>query len=162
MLSLVKIKCLYFKISKIFKLSILIILKFGKLRPAILISSFFPDKIKRLVFGLPTGDLPKGEKNMKAFKNIKIEALNTVLVLSIVALTVFYLFMTNSVVMANYQKTMLQKNIDNLRMEIRILNLELSDKRSIGFLKKAAQDLNLVVNDQIHYVKIAGPVAKNQ
>jgi hypothetical protein len=99
---------------------------------------------------------------IKAFKNIKIEALNTVLILSIVVLTVFYLFMTNGVVMANYQKTMLQKNIDNLRMEIRVLNLELSDKRSIGFLKKAAQDLNLVVNDQIQYVKIAGPVAKNQ
>ncbi|MEK7134851.1 MAG: hypothetical protein AAB735_00360, partial [Patescibacteria group bacterium] len=62
----------------------------------------------------------------------------------------------------NYQKTMLQKNIDNLRMEIRALNLELSDKRGISFLKKAAQDLNLVVNDQIQYVKIAGPVAKNQ
>ena len=99
---------------------------------------------------------------IKAFKSIKIETLNTVLVLSVAALTVFYLFMTNSVVMANYQKTMLQKNIDNLRMEIRTLNLELSDKRSIGFLKKAAQDLNLVVNDQIQYVKIAGPVAKNQ
>lgn len=99
---------------------------------------------------------------IKAFKSIKIEALNMVLVLSIAALTFFYLFMTNSVVMANYQKTMLQKNIDNLRMEIRVLNLELSDKRSIGFLKKAAQDLNLVVNDQIRYVKIAGPVAKSQ
>lgn len=99
---------------------------------------------------------------IKAFKNIKIEVLNTVLILSVAILTVFYLFMTNSVVMANYQKTMLQKNIDNLRMEIRVLNLELSDKRSIGFLKKAAQDLNLVVSDQIQYVKIAGPVAKNQ
>jgi len=99
---------------------------------------------------------------IKAFKTIKIETLNTILVLSVVALTVFYLFMTNSVVMANYQKTMLQKNIDNLRMEIRVLNLVLSDKRSIGFLKKAAQELNLVVNDQIQYVKIAGPVAKNQ
>jgi len=99
---------------------------------------------------------------IKAFKNIKIEALNAVLILSIVVLTVFYLFMTNSVVMTNYQKTMLQKNIDGLRNEIRALNLELSDKRSIGFLKKAAQDLNLVVNDQIQYVKIAGPVAKNQ
>ena len=99
---------------------------------------------------------------IRAFKTIKIETLNTILVLSVVALTVFYLFMTNSVVMANYQKTMLQKNIDNLRMEIRVLNLELSDKRSIGFLKKAAQELNLVVNDQIQYVKIAGPVAKNQ
>jgi hypothetical protein len=99
---------------------------------------------------------------IKAFKNIKIAALNAVLILSIVVLTVFYLFMTNSVVMTNYQKTMLQKNIDGLRNEIRALNLELSDKRSIGFLKKAAQDLNLVVNDQIQYVKIAGPVAKNQ
>jgi len=99
---------------------------------------------------------------IKAFKNIKIEALNAVLILSIVVLTVFYLFMTNSVVMTNYQKTMLQKNIDGLRNEIRALNLELSDKRSIGFLKKAAQDLNLVVSEQIQYVKIAGPVAKSQ
>lgn len=99
---------------------------------------------------------------IKAFKSVKIETLNASLVLSIVALTVFYLFMTNSVVMASYQKIMSQKNIDNLRREIRTLNLELSDKRSIGFLKKAAQDLNLVISDQIQYVKIAGPVAKNQ
>lgn len=99
---------------------------------------------------------------IKAFKNVKIEALNAVLVLGIVVLTVFYLFMTNNVVMANYRKTMLQKNIDNLRNEIRAFNLELSDKRSIGFLKKAAQDFNLVVNDQIQYIKIAGPVAKSQ
>ena len=99
---------------------------------------------------------------IKAFKSIKIETLNAILILSVAVLTIFYLFMINGVVLANYQKTMLQKNIDNLRMEIRILNLELSDKRSIGFLKKAAQDLNLVVNDQIQYVKIAGPVAKNQ
>ena len=99
---------------------------------------------------------------IRAFKSIKIEALNTVLFLGIIALVIFYLFMTNNVVMVNYQKIMLQKNIDNLRMEIRVLNLELSDKRSIGFLKKAAQDLHLVVNDQIQYVKIAGPVAKNQ
>ena len=99
---------------------------------------------------------------IKAFKSIKIETLNAILILSVAVLTIFYLFMINGVVLANYQKTMLQKNIDNLRMEIRILNLELSDKRSIGFLKKAVQDLNLVVNDQIQYVKIAGPVAKNQ
>ncbi len=99
---------------------------------------------------------------IKAFKNIKIEALNKVLFLSIIALIVFYLFMINSVVVANYQKIMLQKNINNLRTEIRVINLELSDKRSIGFLKKAAQDLNLVISDQIQYVKIAGPVAKNQ
>ena len=99
---------------------------------------------------------------IKAFKDIKIETLNAISVLSIVALTVFYLFMINNVVMENYQKTMLQKNIDNLRAEIRTLNLELSDKRSIGFLQQDAQDLNLIVNDRIQYVKIAGPVAKNQ
>ena len=99
---------------------------------------------------------------IKAFKNIKIELLNTVLVLSIAALTVFYLFMINNVVMASYQKIMLQKNIDNLRVEIRALNLELSEKRSLSFLKKAAQDLSLVIIDKIQYVEIAGPVAKNQ
>ena len=64
--------------------------------------------------------------------------------------------------MANYRKTSLQKYIDGLRMEIRTLNLELTDKRSIGFLKKAAQNLNLVVNESIQYVKISGPVAKNE
>lgn len=99
---------------------------------------------------------------IRAFRSVKIEALNIVLFLSIITLIVFYLFMINNVVMANYQKIMLQKNIDNLRTEIRVLNLELSDKRSVGFLKKAAQDLNLVINDQIQYVKIAGPVAKSQ
>ncbi|MCX6813829.1 MAG: hypothetical protein NT078_01180 [Candidatus Azambacteria bacterium] len=99
---------------------------------------------------------------IKAFKSVRIETLNTISILSIVALTVFYLFMTNNVVIANYRKTILQKNIDNLRMEIRTLNLELSDKRSIGFLKRMVQDLNFVVSDQIQYIKIAGPVAKSQ
>jgi len=106
--------------------------------------------------------MTKAALKIKAFKNIKIETLNAMAVLSIVALTIFYLFMINNVVMVNYQKTVLQKSIDNLRAGIRILNLELSDKRSIGFLKKAAQELNLVVNDQIQYVRIVGPVAKNQ
>ena len=106
--------------------------------------------------------MTKAALKIKAFKNIKIETLNVLAVLSIVALTIFYLFMINNVAMVNYQKTVLQKSIDNLRAGIRVLNLELSDKRSIGFLKKAAQELNLVVNDQIQYVKIVGPVAKNQ
>ena len=100
--------------------------------------------------------------NIKVFRNIKIETLNTVSILSVVGLIIFYLFMTNNVVMANYQKTVLQKSIDSLRMEIRTLNLELSDKRSIGFLERAIQNLNLVVNDRIHYIKVAGPVAKSQ
>lgn len=99
---------------------------------------------------------------IKAFKTIKIKTLNAVSVLSVAVLTILYLFLTNNVVMANYQKTLLQKSIDGLRMEIRNLNLELSDKRSIGFLKKAAQDLNLINSDQVQYVKVAGPVAKNQ
>ncbi len=99
---------------------------------------------------------------IKMFKDVKIETLNKMLILSVAILTIFYLFITNSVVMANYRKTVLQKNIDNLRMEIRNLNLELSDKRSVSFLKKAAQDLNLIVSDQIQYIKVTGPVAKNQ
>jgi hypothetical protein len=45
-------------------------------------------------------------------------------------------------------------------MEIMNLNLELSHKRSIGFLKEAAQSLGLVVNEGIQYIKISGPVAK--
>ncbi len=83
-------------------------------------------------------------------------------VLSVAVLTVFYLFMINNVTMANYQKVVLQKKIENLRTEIRTLNLELSDKRSIGFLKSAIQDLGLVVNDQIQYIEMIGAVAKNQ
>ncbi|MBU2578392.1 hypothetical protein KKA69_06260 [Patescibacteria group bacterium] len=99
---------------------------------------------------------------IEAFRNLSVKSLNAIFGLGIVVLAVLYLFMVNNVSMANYQKTALQKNIDNLRMEIRAINLELSDKRSVGFLEKAARDLNLVVNDQIQYVKIAGPVAKNQ
>ncbi|MDP2638918.1 MAG: hypothetical protein Q8P06_01995 [Candidatus Azambacteria bacterium] len=99
---------------------------------------------------------------IKAFKNIEIEKLNIIFILSISVLVIFYLFMINGATMANYQKVMLQKKIDNIRAEIRTLNLELSDKRSIGFLKSAIQDLNLVVNDQIQYVEIIGAVAKNR
>jgi len=100
--------------------------------------------------------------NIKTFKKIKIETLNKVSILSVIGLTIFYLFMANGVVMTNYQKTLLQKNVNNLQMEIRALNLELSDKRSIGFLQKAVQDLNLVASDQVQYIMVAGPVAKNQ
>ncbi len=100
---------------------------------------------------------------IKAFyKDIKTERLNTLTLLSFAALVLVYLVTTNNVAMANYRKTTLQKNIESLRTEIKILNLELSEKRSIGFLKKAAENLNLVVNENIQYIKITGPVAKSQ
>ena len=96
------------------------------------------------------------------YKNTKIEQLNIFALLTAAILIIIYLFIANNAAMANYRKTSLQKYIDGLRMEIRTLNLELTDKRSIGFLKKAAGRLNLVVNESIQYVKISGPVAKNQ
>lgn len=99
---------------------------------------------------------------IKALENITIEKLNMISVLGVAVLTVFYLFMINNVTMASYQKVVLQKKIENLRTEIRTLNLGLSDKRSIGFLKSAIQDLGLVVNDQIQYIEMIGAVAKNQ
>ena len=99
---------------------------------------------------------------IEKFKSLKIETLNIAMILSVFALIVFYLFMANNVAMANYGKVVFQKNIDNLRVEIRNLNLELTDKRSIGFLMKSAQDLNLVINEGIQYIKIIGPVAKNE
>ena len=95
------------------------------------------------------------------YKDLKIERLNALALLSFAALIMAYLFITNNVAMANFKKTTLQKNIESLRTEIKILNLELSEKRSIGFLKKAAGKLNLVVNENIQYIKITGPVAKN-
>jgi len=99
---------------------------------------------------------------IKAFKSVKIETLNKMAVLGIVFSALLCLFMANNVVLASYQKNILQKNIDGIRTEIRNLNLKLSEKRSIGFLKQAVQDLGLIVNDQIQYVKVSGPVAKNQ
>lgn len=102
------------------------------------------------------------EAILKIRKNIKVEQLNIFAILAAAGLIVIYLFVANNAASANYRKTSLQKHIDELRMEIRTLNLELTDKRSIGFLKKAVQGLNLVVNEGIQYIKIAGPVAKNQ
>jgi len=99
---------------------------------------------------------------IRAFKSVKIETLNKMAILGVVCLALLCLFMANSVVLASYQKNMLQKNIDGIRTEIRNLNLKLSEKRSIGFLKQAVQSLGLIVNDQIQYIKVAGPVAKNQ
>ena len=96
------------------------------------------------------------------YKNTKIEQLNIFALLTAAILIIIYLFIANNAAMANYRKTSLQKYIDGLRMEIRTLNLELTDKRSISFLKKAAGRLNLVVNESIQYVKISGPVAKNE
>ena len=91
-----------------------------------------------------------------------MEQLNIFALLTAAVLIVSYLFIANNVAMANYRKTFLQKHIDGLRMDIRTLNLELADKRSIGFLKKAAGRLNLVVNESIQYIKISGSVAKNE
>ncbi len=111
-------------------------------------SIFTAKKSKGLIIGL--------------FKSARIETLNALMMLGIVVLTVLYFFTTNNVALANYRKTYFQKSIDDLRMEIHNLNLELTDKRSIGFLKKAAEGLNLVVNESIQYIKVIGPVAKNQ
>lgn len=94
------------------------------------------------------------------YKNAKIEQLNILALLATAALIIIYLFVTNNAVTTNYRKTSLKKHTDGLRMEIRTLNLELANKRSIGFLKKAAQGLNLVVSESIQYIKISGPVAK--
>ena len=101
---------------------------------------------------------PKGLA-LVALRKTKIETLNALMMLGIVILVVLYFFTTNNVAMANYSKTSLQKSVESLRMEIHNLNLELTDKRSIGFLKKAAEGLNLVVNESIQYIKVAGPVA---
>jgi len=106
--------------------------------------------------------MTKALMRIKAFKNVKIETLNKTAVLGVVCLALLCLFMANNVVLANYRENMLQKNIDSIRIEIRNLNLKLSEKRSIGFLKQAVQNLGLIVNDRIQYIKIVGPVAKNQ
>ena len=99
---------------------------------------------------------------IKVFKSIKIETLNKMAILGVVCLALLCLFIANNVVLANYRKNMLQKNIDGIRTEIRNLNLQLSEKRSIGFLKQVVQNLGLIVNGQIQYIKVVGPVAKNQ
>ncbi len=99
---------------------------------------------------------------IKAFKSVKIETLNKMAILGVACLALLCLFMANNVVLASYQRNMLQKNIDDIRTEIRNLNLKLSEKRSIGFLKQAVRNLGLIVNDQIQYIKVVGPVAKNQ
>ena len=99
--------------------------------------------------------------DIAALRSLKIEILNTVMILSVFFLMAFYLFVANNVTMASYNKTVIQKNIDSLRIEIRDLNLELTSKRSIGFLMTAAQGLKLVINEGIQYIKIVGPVAKN-
>lgn len=95
------------------------------------------------------------------YKNLTIEQINVISFLGVAVLTLFYLLLSNNVATVNYKKIILQKKIDNLRTEIKNLNLELVNKRSIGFLKKSAQDLNLVVSENIQYIKVAGLVAKN-
>ncbi len=114
-------------------------------------------KMKNLVWAKKRHSL-----DIAAFKSLKIETLNMIMILSVFVLMALYLFVANNVTMASYSKTVLQKNIDSLRIEIRNINLELTSKRSIGFLMKAAQDLKLVINEGIQYIKIVGPVAKNE
>lgn len=94
------------------------------------------------------------------YKNITIEQLNIASLLAVSILVIVYLFLSDNVATANFRKITLQKNINNLMMEIKNLNFELADKRSIGFLKKSAKELNLVVNESIQYIKVTGPVAK--
>ncbi len=93
------------------------------------------------------------------FANWRIESLNAAAMVAVAVLAALYLVAINSVVVANYQKTAIQKNIDALRADVRSLNVNLSEKRSIGFLQQAAKDLNLVANDQVQYVKAASEVS---
>lgn len=96
----------------------------------------------------------------KFYKNLTIEQLNIAFLLLVLILVFVYLFLSNNVATANFRKATLQKNINNLMMEIKNLNFELAEKRSISFLKKSAQGLNLVVNESIQYIKVTGTVAK--
>ncbi len=95
------------------------------------------------------------------FPNVRIEILNFALVLGIVIFTALYLFMSNNVVMTGYRAKSLERSIDNLKTDIQILNLELTNKRGIGFLEKAVKDFGFVISDSIKYIKVAGSVAKN-
>lgn len=97
---------------------------------------------------------------IKILRNTKVEYLNMIMILALALSVGLYMFMANNVATANYQKTVLQKGVDSLKTEIMNFNLELTDKRSIGFLKKAAQEIGLVINESIQYIKISGPVAK--
>src|SRR3989344_4898601 len=99
--------------------------------------------------------------SIAAFKKAKIESLNAITLFSAVVLTALYFFTANSIAMSNYSKTSLLKSAENIRMEIRNLNIELTGKRSISFLKEAARGLNLVINENIQYIKVVSPVASN-
>mgnify|MGYP001557780377 CR=1 FL=1 len=102
----------------------------------------------------------RGGFSVAAARKMKIETLNIALIIGIAALAVTYLVSASSVATASYRESVLEKIIDGIKMEIMNINLELSEKRSIGFLKKAAAELNLVVSESIQYIKIVGPVAK--
>lgn len=96
-------------------------------------------------------------------KNVRVEVLNFALFLGIVALVAAHLLLANSAAISVYNAGIAQKTIENLQLDIRKLNLELSKIRSISFLRDISVKLNLLPVSSIQYVKRAPDfVALNQ
>ncbi len=86
-------------------------------------------------------------------QDFRIEVLNFSLFLAIILLVIFHLALANSIAITDYSAKSARKNADNLQVEIRNLNLELTKTRSVSFLKEMSGTLNLVANDSIQYIQ---------
>ena len=93
----------------------------------------------------------------------RIEVLNFSLFLAIILLVILHLALANSIAITDYGAKSARKNANNLQIEIRNLNLELTKTRSMSFLKEISGTLNLVANDSIQYIQgLPDIVALNQ
>lgn len=93
----------------------------------------------------------------------RIEVLNFSLFLTIILLVILHLALANSIAITDYGAKSTRKSADNLQVEIRNLNLELTKTRSVSFLKEMSGALNLVANDSIQYIQsLPDIVALNQ
>lgn len=96
-------------------------------------------------------------------QDFRIEVLNFSLFLAVILLVILHLALANSIAITDYGAKSARKSADNLQVEIRNLNLELTKTRSVSFLKEMSGTLNLVANDSIQYIQsLPDTVALNQ
>ena len=96
-------------------------------------------------------------------QHFRIEVFNFSLLLTIILLVILHLALANSIAITDYGAKSARKNADNLQVEIRNLNLELTKTRGMSFLKEMSSTLNLVTNDFIQYIQsLPDIVALNQ
>lgn len=97
------------------------------------------------------------EKKQSGWFNLKVA--NGLLVLLIVAGSLYYVTGINDLVVKGFQLQELKAKVNSLAEENKKASVETTALKSYGNLAKRIQDLNMVAVDNVDYIKVDSGVA---